>query len=197
MTEAGATPGRGPIDVDSTVREAWALFVRDPLPYVLAMLIYVGLALVTCGLALLVFGVFLAGLTVMALKGLRGGRPVLGDAFAGFQQFGQLFLLWIVTTLFVVIGTLACVLPGIYLMLAFSLATPLVVDRRMGFWDALTTSWRAFHANLGPMLLVTLVLYLINVAGGLIPLGSLVTQPLYLLGITVLYARVFGLNPEA
>ena len=197
MTEAGATPGRGPIDVDSTVREAWALFARDPLVHILAALVYVGITLLTCGLAVLILGVLWAGLTVMALKGLRGGRPVFGDAFAGFRQFGQLFLLWIVMTVFVVIGTLACVLPGIYLMLAFSLATPLVVDRRLSFWDAMTTSWRAFHANLGPMLLVTLVLYLINVVGGMIPLGFLVAQPLYVLGTTVLYARVFGLNPEA
>lgn len=197
MTDVAATQSPGPIDVDSTVREAWALFARDPLPHVLAALVYVGITLVTCGLALVVLGVLWAGLTVMGLKALRGGRPVFGDAFGGFQQFGQLFLLWIVMTVFVVIGSLACILPGIYLMLAFSLATPLVVDRRLGFWDALTASWRAFHGNLGPMLLVTLVLYLINVVGGMIPLAFLIAQPLYVLGTTVLYARVFGLSPES
>jgi uncharacterized membrane protein len=197
MSESAATPIRPPIDVDSIVREAWALFARDPMVYVLASLTYLGLALVTCGLAMLLFGVLLSGLTVMGLKAMRGGRPVFEDAFAGFQQFGQLFLLSLVMGFFVMIGALMCILPGIYVMLALSLAMPLVLDRRMGFWDALVASWNAFHANLGPMLLVTLVLYLITMVGNMVPFGFVVTQPLYLLGTTVLYARVFGLSPEA
>ena len=62
-------------------------------------------------------------------------------------------------------------------MLAFSLATPLIIDRKLGFWDAMMTSARVFHDNLGPMLLATLVLYLINVVGSSIPLGFLIAQP--------------------
>jgi len=188
---------RSPFDVGEVVQGAWTLFSRDPAPYILGAVIYVGVTILTCGLASFVFGVLTAGYTVMGLKRLRGETPVVQDAFAGFQMFGQLFLLWLVMMFSIMIGFVLCILPGLYLMLAFSLATPLVVDRRMGFWEALKTSVGVFNQNLGPMLLVTLLLYLIQVLGSSIPLGFLVAQPLYFLGATVLYTRIFGLGPGA
>jgi uncharacterized membrane protein len=95
------------------------------------------------------------------------------------------------------VGYVLCILPGIYLTLAFYMAAPLIVDRRMSFVEAMTESLRAFHAHLGPMLLTTFVLFLIYVFGQAIPLGFLVVQPLYILGGTVLYARAFGLSSQA
>ncbi len=192
------TPGpKSPFDIGEILSTAWKLFAANPTAHIVAALIYFGLTLVTCGLAVLVMGVLMAGVTVMGLKGLRGEPIEISDAFAGFgEHFGQLFLMGIVLLAFVLVGTLLCILPGIYAMLVFSLATPLIIDRKLGFWDAMMTSARVFHDNLGPMLLATLVLYLINVVGSSIPLGFLIAQPLWILGTTVLYARIYGLTPQ-
>jgi hypothetical protein len=184
-------------EVGEVLSEAWRLFARDPGVYILATLVYTGITMVTCGLAIFVLGVFLGGITGMGLQAQRGEPVSYNDAFAGFRRFGDLFLLWIVMLSAVSIGYVLCILPGIYLTLAFYMAAPLIVDRRMNFLEAMTESLRAFHANLGPMLLTTFVLFLIYVFGQAIPLGFLVVQPLYILGGTVLYARTFGLNPQA
>jgi hypothetical protein len=194
MTPESAAPDRTAFDVGAVLSESWRLFAQDPGPYILAAAAYFGIVLITCGLGALVMGVFMAGYTVMGLAALRGGRAEFREAFAGFEQFGSLFLLWIVMAIAILVGTALCVLPGIYLALAFSLALPLVVDRRMPALDALLLSVRTFNANLGPMLAVTLVLYVIHVAGSMLPFGFLVAQPLCALGATVLYARIFGLN---
>ena len=196
MTPEPVAPDRTAFDVGAVLSESWRLFAQDPAPYVLAAAAYFGIVLITCGLGALVMGVFMAGYSVMGLAALRGGRAEFRDAFAGFEQFGSLLLLWIVMAVAILIGTAFCVLPGIYLGLAFSLALPLVVDRRMPFMDALLLSFRTFNANLGPMLAVTLVLYVIHVGGSMLPFGFLVAQPLYALGGTVLYARIFGLAVE-
>ncbi len=81
------------------------------------------------------------GMFILMLKLIRGQKAEFGDAFAGFSEnFLQLFLVGLVSTLLAAVGFLFCIIPGIYLIVAWSFAIPLVADKRMEFWPAMEVS---------------------------------------------------------
>jgi len=144
----------------------------------------------------LVFGfVFWGGLDWMFLKLIRGEKSGVGDAFAGFSMgFVQLMLASIVSQLLLSVGLLLLILPGIYLLVAWFLFTPLLVmDKRLEFWPAMelsrkvvTRHWWQFF---GLLLLQLLVLL-----GGLIALGIgvFIALPIVTAASIYAYEDIFG-----
>jgi hypothetical protein len=86
-------------------------------------------------------GVLYGGLYLLFLKRIRGQEATVGGAFAGFGvPFVQLLLAGFLTTLLTGLGSLFCVLPYIYLKIAWSFSLPLVIDKRLEFWTAMELS---------------------------------------------------------
>ena len=102
----------------------------------------------------------LMGNFIVSAKLLQGQTPEFRDFFAGFQYFLPLLLLSLVAGLFIGIGTLLLIIPGVYLAVAYMFASYLVVDRRLDFWPAMELSRRTvtppvvrlfrLHAPCGP-----------------------------------------------
>lgn len=92
--------------------------------------------------SLLLGYVFWGGLDWMFLKLVRGQKAELGDAFAGFSlAFLPLLLFSLVGQLLTGLGFVLCILPGIYLLVAWHLFTSLLIlDKRLDFWDAMEVS---------------------------------------------------------
>lgn len=142
---------------------------------------------------LLVAGVFIGGLCQFYLKLIRGQPATLGDAFAGFSSYPSLTATYIVRTLLTMLGTALCVLPGIYLSVAWKFALPLVIDKGMPYWDAMELSrrvvtrqwWRVF----GLILLTALI-----AGAGLLAccVGIFVTIPVGLAALLYAYEDLFG-----
>lgn len=86
-------------------------------------------------------GVIMGGFYYACLRRLRGEAVSPGDVFWGFQNaFGGLLLTGLVAGLLTGIGVCFCVLPMIYLMVAWWFATMLVADKKMFFWSAMELS---------------------------------------------------------
>jgi len=86
-------------------------------------------------------GVLYGGLYLILLNRIRGQPAAVGDAFAGFSlAFVQLMLAGVVSSLLSAIGFLFCLLPGIYLWVAWIFGIPLVADKRLEFWSAMELS---------------------------------------------------------
>jgi hypothetical protein len=86
-------------------------------------------------------GPLMGGLYNYYLKLMRGQPADIGDAFAGFgSAFIPLLLAHVVSGVLVGFGFLCCILPGIYLGVAWKFTLPLVIDKRMGFWEAMELS---------------------------------------------------------
>lgn len=94
------------------------------------------------GLAYWVFqGVFYGGLYLVFLKRMRGESASVGDTFSGFGvAFAQLLLAGFITSFLGILGLFFCLLPGIYLLVAWTFCVPLVADKRMEFWSAMELS---------------------------------------------------------
>src|SRR5436853_638148 len=74
----------------------------------------------------------------------------------------------VVGLLLIVIGLAFLVLPGIYLLVAYTFSYLLIVDRRMGVWQALEGSRRVVNKHWWGVFGLTLVMLLLIGIGGMI-----------------------------
>lgn len=92
-------------------------------------------------LHLILGGVLTGGLYLACLRRMRGEHASVGSIFDGFKLcFVQLMLAGAITKLLSQFAVLLCVLPGIYLFVAWIFALPLVADKRLEFWSAMEVS---------------------------------------------------------
>jgi hypothetical protein len=146
----------------------------------------------------LLSGVLKGGLFFLYLRLIRGQKAEFSDAFRGFNQsFLQLFLAGVVTSLLTSVGWMLCIVPGIYLTVAWILAEPLVIDKNLEFWPAMELSRKVITAHwwqfFGLGLLCLLVLLLGFVA---CCVGVFVATPVVIGALAYAYEDVFG-SPAA
>jgi uncharacterized membrane protein len=118
--------------------------------------------------AFLIGPVLQGGLCLVFLRRGRGEPTSINDVFAGFSfRFAPLMLTGVVSGLLAVIGYFCCVLPGLYLQIAWLFAVPLVADKGMDFWAAMELSrklvTRHWFKVFGLILLLCLPLLIFSV----------------------------------
>lgn len=192
------------LDIGSCITRGWNLlsshFILMVGASALVLLINVGLAFIPLvgQVASAVLGMVLwAGLDWLTLKLARGQSANFADAFAGFQiNFSQLILASIVTTVLITLGLLLCILPGIYLMVAWMLFTPLLImDKSLDFWSGLELSRKLVTRNWW-IIFALFILTVLMLIGGLVLLGIgiFVTLPLATATIVYAYEDIFGIR---
>ena len=111
--------------------------------------------------ALFFKGVFYGGLYMVFLKRIRGQSSTVGEGFSGFgERFGQLLLVGVVGSLLTFAGFVCCLVPGLFLYVAWVFAVPLVADKRLGFWDALQLSRKVVTAYWFQVLMLLVLAFL-------------------------------------
>jgi len=124
-------------------------------------------------------GILSGGWYYYFLLKIRGQPASVADAFAGFTRACVVLIIaGLLVTIFVFVGLVCLVIPGIYLAVAYAFTYMLATDRRLGFWEAMETSRRVITPQWWRML-------------GLILLGI----PFFLLGLAALGVGVFVAVP--
>ncbi len=127
-------------------------------------------------------GVFYGGLYLVFLKTIRGEKTNAGEAFSGFHlAFGQLLLAGFLSWLLARIGLCFCILPWIYLTVAWVFAVPLVADKRLEFWPAMELSRKVVSKVWFEMLALMLVAFIPVILAGIyegVKLGTLLAPPI-------------------
>lgn len=186
------------LDIGAVLSEGWRIFSADIGGFIgftfVGGIIAVLLAITLVGL--LFYMPLLAGLWIVPLMMLKGRPHGFNDFFGGFKQLGQLILLGLVMGLLIMLGTIAFIIPGVYLGIAWTWALGLVLDRGMGFWEAMSTSLKVVNKNFWETLLLVLVIGVINSVGSMVVVGSLVTFPLSFCILVAGYKAVFGVDPR-
>lgn len=145
-------------------------------------------------------GVLSAGLSALFLKLIRGQRAEFSDLFTGFQRsFVPLILASTVTFILVSAGLLMCVLPGVYLAVAWLFAYPLIIERSLDFWPAMELSRKVVHERWWGFFPLG-ILALLSVIGGilltilLLGLGIVFSVPIAITFGALMYAYedIFG-----
>ena len=141
-----------------------------------------------------VYSIFYGGLYAFYLKLIRGQPANVSDAFLGFSRaFGPLALTGLVVGLLTLLGIALCVLPGIYLAVAWIFAVPLVIDKRMDFWDAMELSRKIVNKHFWIVLGLILLVGLIS-AAGLVAccVGIFVTTSIGYVALMYAYEDIFN-----
>lgn len=171
--------------------EAWQMISGNLVTHIILTLI-VGLgSSISFGL---LAGPLICGYLWIILRGMKepSYEPQIGDVGKGFENFVNTFLVGIVGGLIASIGSLLC---GIGVILTAPLvifAFPLVAEGKKAFWPAITDSISTVKQNYGGWIVFTLVLGLINAAGGLVAVGWLITYPITLVALALAYRDVYG-----
>jgi uncharacterized membrane protein len=202
----GPTPPQPPgsLPLGNYIKIGWELFKQYPGGFVGFCLVNVVIHLalhalprvswlVSAGLSAPLF----MGNFIVSAKLLQRQTPAFRDFFSGFQFFWPLFLLSLVVSVFIGIGMILLIIPGVYLAVAYLFASYLVVDRRLDFWPAMELSRRTVNPRWFGYFVFTLLLALLNLAGAaLLGLGLLVTIPWSFCAMTAAYADLFGVQSD-
>jgi hypothetical protein len=136
-----------------------------------------------------------AGLLIVAMKLLQNQPTEVNDFTTGFKFILPLVLYSVVSSVFISLGLVLLIVPGLYLVVGYLFTTWLIIDRRLDFWPAMELSRKTVHKHWFEVFGFFLVLCLINFGGLLLlGLGLLVTVPWTLCTLTVAYKDIFGIQ---
>ncbi len=181
--DSPATPGRW-------IGLGWDVFREDPGTFVLMTLIALALAIVG---NFIVTGPLLAGMFIAVRRRMLEGRMDLADLFNGFTLFIDAFLIFVISTIFSLIGLAFCVFPVLIVTVLYLFPYLYLVDRQLPFWDAMEASRKLAARHLWDYIFFGILLLLINLLGlMLLGVGVLVTIPVSVAAIAVAYKESVG-----
>lgn len=130
------------------------------------------------------------------LLGLRRAVGVPIESASVFSHFGKgpaLLGTVIIMYIMMMIGFLLLVLPGIYLMVAYFMAMPLVVEKGLSPWQALEASRKAVSKHWFGFLGLYIVLILIIMISAIpLGIGLIWTVPMLFIAWGIMYRNMFG-----
>ncbi len=185
MTTIEATPAlaRQRLDVGLSFKGGWNAFTADIVPLLVGGLIAGILSILTLGI---LAGPLVAGLYSMVAGRIRDGRKAeIGDVFSCMDRFWSFFAAAIVLVVLIGLASLTIV-GGILLATVWMYVIPLMVDRRLGVYDAMAASYHLVVDNgFWEHLALTIMLIALNaVADG--PLAIL-SVPFTIATVTAAY----------
>ena len=200
---AASRPSAGPVwtpqpgirsQTSRWIGEGWEM-VKDDLG------VYVALALVTLLLGAMVpfiiQGPLTAGFFIFCMKKTLNRHAEFADLFTGFNFFVPALVASLVIALFVSIGTLFCIIPGIVIAASCKFTYLFIVDKRMDFWPAMQASHAVVKNDYFGFTMFLVAMTLLNVLGVVCCLvGVLVTIPISVAAITVAYRDIVGFDPR-
>lgn len=134
----------------------------------------------------------------LLMIGIRRSVDAPISATMVFKQFSKmipLFITMLLMYIMVFIGFLLLVIPGIYLMVAYYMAMPLVVEKGMGPWQALETSRKAItHRWFSVFGLFIILMIIITISMIPLGIGLIWTMPMMLIAYGILYRNMFGVE---
>ena len=132
---------------------------------------------------------------IMAMRHAHNKSVSAGEIFKHFGSMGGLVVAYLIQFIFIMIGMVLLVVPGIYLIFAYMFAMPLVVEKRMGAWQALETSRKAVTKVWFRFFGLTMLISLINMLGVLtLGIAWIWTIPWSVLTIAMVYEKIFGIE---
>lgn len=169
------------------LEETWEMFLKDAFLYLLAGLIctlVVGLSLgVLGGVALVGF----ARLIELRRQGHAAGAAVV---FSGFEFFLPATGALLVIALGVSLGLVLLVLPGLFLLSAWSFTFCAMARENLGAGEALSRSYGIFREHALIVVVLLIVLGIVNTVAGMLIFAQLLSIPYSLIALSVTYEKL-------
>jgi hypothetical protein len=135
---------------------------------------------------------FIAGLLFMGIRHVAGDKISWKMIFHGFSFTGKIIVVSILQFILVTIGFLLLILPGIYLVVGYAMAIPLIVDKNLSPWQALETSRKAVHKVWWKVAALYIIMSLIVLVAAIpLGIGLIWAWPMMMVAAGVVYHRLF------
>jgi hypothetical protein len=136
---------------------------------------------------------FLAGVFMVGLRRAVGAPIAFSQLLGHYDRVLELVVLNALASLGIAFGLLLFVVPGIYLGVAWSLAMPLLIDRRLGIFDALETSRKLVTKHWFSVFALCLIGGLLLLLGAFtFGIALIWTLPWTTLAFAILYRELAG-----
>jgi len=169
----------------------WELVKADLGSYIVISLLFFVLGSVP-----LIQGALIVGFHIYTMKKLMGRPAEIGDLFKGFNFFLPALIASLLIGLFVFLGTLAFLIPGLVVAAMYKFTYLFIVDKRMDFWPAMQASHAVVKNDYFGFTWFLILAFLVNVLGFLcLIVGLLVTVPITFAAVTVAYKEIVGFEP--
>ena len=133
------------------------------------------------------------GMYKTAFKQLTGGEIAVADLFSGMECVVPVLLATLCHSVLVLIGLAFCIIPGLIIAGLLYFTTPLIIQARLGVFDAMRESKEVIQRNLLMFMLFAFVVGLIAQSGQyLCYVGLLATFPLQFTMGVIAYRDCFG-----
>jgi hypothetical protein len=177
------------------VSEAWEI-VKSDLP-MFALLALIVAAIGSC-VPIILQGAMAVGFHIAIIKKMRTGRPLdLADCFKGFDFLVPALVAALLISIFVTLGTLACIIPGLIVHAMYQFTYLLILDKRLDFWPAMQASLDLVKTDFTGFVVFALALLGLNIAGALMCfVGLLITIPISVVAVTLAYRDLVGFEPQ-
>lgn len=134
-----------------------------------------------------------AGIIVLGIRRSVDAEINVGSIFRAYAKVIPLTLLSIVLMLFIMLGYVLLIIPGIYLSVAYLMSMALMMDRNMGAWEALETSRKAISKHWFKVFFLYLTMGILFLLACLpIFIGLIWMLPLLAIVQGLLYKKMFG-----
>ena len=135
---------------------------------------------------------FIAGLLFMGIRRVIGDQVSWKMIFHGFSFTGKIIVVTILQFILVTIGFLLLILPGIYLLVGYAMAIPLIVDKDLSPWEALESSRKAVHKVWWKVAALYVVMSLLFLVAAIpLGIGLIWVWPMIMVAAGVVYHRLF------
>jgi hypothetical protein len=183
-------------DAGTYIRRGWEIFQENIGMFIgytlITIAISVAAAFIPFG-SLLVSGPLTAGFYIVANKISKGEPYEFGTFFKGFDFFVPLLLWTLIGGIFIALGLVVLIVPGIYLAVAYTFVPLFIVFGKIEFWDGMEFSRKLVTKKWWNIFGFVLLLMLINMVGALAFLvGLLFTIPLSYCAIYVAFEDIVG-----
>jgi len=128
------------------------------------------------------------GAIAVSLKLCDNVKPRIEDFLCPIKTILFYFVGSLIVGMFVVVGLLFFIVPGVYFGIRLSLCSYYIVDHGLDPIEAIKRSWEATQDNVGNLLVFMCTLFLLNLGGFLALLvGLSVTMPLSMIAGVYIY----------
>lgn len=188
------------MDIGKAISRVFDVLFKNVVVLAVAMFLAILIGSVTFGILM---GPLMAGMVFIGLKLLRGEKAEIGDVFSKFDKFVPALILFIicglVSCLFMipVLGWLLGIVAGPLLSAVTVFGLCGIVDRNLDFGPALKEAIDRIKAKPFETWLAALIFSVLSGIGAIAcGIGVIVTLPLSVLGMTIIYLEGAGASVQ-
>lgn len=184
------------IDSMRYVKSGWAFFTPNIKQFSIAgfiSFVIFGLGAFLPFVPIIAGGPLVGGIFILVMNGKEGEEIDIKQMQAVFDVFIPLLFIGIITQIFIGIGFVLLILPGIFLWGCYIFAYIIALDKRVDFWSAMEQSRKFGFENKKDIFIFALILGVINLIGAIpFGLGLIITVPLTVCIVAEAYEDLFG-----